>query len=119
MTQMDIDVVTANIQECHDGFQRYKGERIYKLRQKLTLKQPKQNICGVETQRELITPGRTQYSTRLATDNNNPAIMLYLVLLLIAISLFIAMNASPELNHLVNTSIGSRTIVILSAITVM
>ena len=50
----------------------------------------------------------TQYSTRLATDNSNPAILLYLVLLLLAGSLFIAVNASPELNHLVNTGIGSR-----------
>jgi hypothetical protein len=73
MTQMD--AVKANIQECHDGLMRYKGEMIYKLRQKLTLKQPKPNVCGVEIQRELITPGRTQYSTRLATDNSNPAML--------------------------------------------
>ena len=39
MTQMD--AVSANIQECRDGLIRYKGEMIYKLRQKLTLKQPK------------------------------------------------------------------------------
>ena len=45
--------------------------------------------------------------------------LLYLVLLLIVGSLFIAVNASPELNHLVNTGIGPRTIVVLSAITVM
>ena len=67
MTQMD--AVIANIQECHDGLIRYKSEIICKLRQKLTLNQPKPNVCGVETQRELITPGRTQYSTRLATNN--------------------------------------------------
>ena len=117
MAQMD--AVNANIEECHDGLQRYKGERIYKLRQKLTLIQPKPSVCGVETQRELITPGRTQYSTRLVTDNSSPAILLYLVLLLVAGSLFIAVNASPELNHLTHTGIGSRTIVVLSAITVM
>ena len=87
--------------------------------QKLTLTQPKPNVCGVETQRELITPGRTQYSTQLATDNTSPAVLLYLVLLLIAGSLFIAVNASPELNHLVNTGIGSRAIVVLSAIIVV
>jgi hypothetical protein len=45
--------------------------------------------------------------------------LLYLVLLFIAGSLFIAVNASPETNHLVNTGIGSRAIVVLSAITVM
>ena len=45
--------------------------------------------------------------------------LLYLVLLLIAGSLFVAVNASPGLNHLVNTGINSRTIVVLSAITVM
>jgi hypothetical protein len=45
--------------------------------------------------------------------------LLYLVLLLIAGSLFIVVNASPGLNHLVNTGIGSRTIVVLSAITIM
>ena len=45
--------------------------------------------------------------------------LLYLVLLLIVGSLFIAVNASPELNHLVNNGIGSRAIVVLSAITVM
>ena len=33
-----MDAVTANIQECHDGLIRYKGEMIYKLRQKLTLR---------------------------------------------------------------------------------
>ena len=76
MTQMD--AVTANIQECHDGLVRYKGEMIHKLRKKLTLRQPKPNVCGVETQRELITPGRTQYSTRLATDNSSPVMSLYL-----------------------------------------
>ena len=114
MTQMH--AVNANIKECHDGLQQYKGERIYKLRQKLTLKQPKPSFCGVETQRELITPSRTQYSTRLATDKSNPAILRYLVLLLIAGSLFIAVNASPELNHLVNTGIVSRTIVVLHGI---
>ena len=117
MTQ--IDAVKANIQEWHDGLKRYKGEMVYKLRQKLTLKHPKPNVCGVEIQRELIAPGRTQYSTRLATDNSNPAMLLYLVLLLLAGSLFVAVNASPELNHLVNTGIGSRAIVVLSAITVM
>ena len=115
----EIGAVDANIEECREGLRRYKGEMIYKLRQKLTLRQPKPNVCGVETQRELITPGRTQYSTRLATDNSSPVVLLYLVLLLIAGSLFIAMNASPELNHLVNTGIGSRTIVVLSAITIM
>ena len=115
----EIGAVDANIEECREGLRRYKGEMIYKLRQKLTLRQPKPNVCGVETQRELITPGRTQYSTRLATDNSSPVMLLYLVLLLIAGSLFIAVNASPELNHLVNTGIGSRTIVVLSAITIM
>ena len=30
MSQMD--AITANIQECHDGLMRYKGETIYKLR---------------------------------------------------------------------------------------
>ena len=53
MTQMD--AVTANIQECRDGLVRYKGEMIYKLRQKLTLKQPKPNVCGVETQPQTST----------------------------------------------------------------
>ena len=117
MTQMD--AVTANIQECHDGLMRYKDEAIYKLRQRLTLTQHRPIVCGVVTQRELITPGRTQYSTRLATDNSSPVMLLYLVLLLIAGSLFIAVHTSPELNHLANTGIGSRTIVVLSAITIM
>ena len=106
----EIGVVNANIEECREGLRRYKGEMIYKLRQKLTLTQPKPDVCGVETERELITPGRTQYSTRLATDNNSPVMLLYLVLLLIAGSLFIVVNASPGLNHLVNTGIGSRAI---------
>ena len=57
----EIGAVDANIEECREGLRRYKGEMIYKLRQKLTLRQPKPNVCGVETQRELITPGRTQY----------------------------------------------------------
>ena len=111
--------VNANIQECHDGLTRCKGELLYKLRQKLSLSKPSPNACGVEIQRELITQGRTQYSTRLATDSASPAMLLYLVLLLLAGSLFIAVNASPELNHLVNTGITSRTIVVLSAIIVM
>ena len=106
MTQMD--AVTANIQECHDGLIRYKGEMICKLRQKLTLNQPNPDVCGVETQRELTTPGRTQYSTRLSTDNSSSVMLLYLVLLLIAGSLFIDVNAYPELNHLANTGIGSQ-----------
>ena len=92
---------------------------LYKLRQRLSLSKPKPNVRGVETQRELITPGRTQYSTRLATDSSSQAILLYLILLLLAGSLFIAVNASPELNRLVNMGIGSRTIVVLSAIIVM
>ena len=39
MAQMD--AVTANIQECHDGLLRYKGEMLYKMRQKLSLSKPK------------------------------------------------------------------------------
>ena len=45
-----IGSVEANIEECREGLRRYKGEMIYKLRQKLTLRQPKPNVCGVETQ---------------------------------------------------------------------
>ena len=114
-----MDAINANIQECHDELMRYKGDMIYKLRRELTLTQPNPIVCGVETQRELITPGRTQYSTQLATENSCPAMLLYLLLLLIAGSLFIAVNASPELKHLINTGIDSRDMVVLSAIIVM
>ena len=88
-----MDAANVNIQECHDGLIGYKGEVLYKLRHKLSLSKPKPNVCGVDTQRELITPGRTQYSTRLATDSSSQAILLYLILLLLAAaagSLFIA-----------------------------
>ena len=107
-----------NLREIVNGLKRYSGEKVYKFRQKLKLK-AKPNVCGVETERDLITPGRTQYNVKLASDNSAPAILLYLIFLLLAGSLFIAMNASPGVNHLANTGIGSRTLVVLSAIIIM
>ena len=60
---------------------RYKGEKVYELRQKLKLAQAKPNVCGVETKRDLITPGRTQmtqYNVKLTSENSALAILLYL-----------------------------------------
>ena len=95
--------MSDNLQEIVNGLKRYSGEKIYKFRQKLKLAQAKPNVCGVETERDLITPGRTQYNVKLTSENSAPAILLYLIFLLLAGSLFIAVNASPEMNHLANT----------------
>ena len=86
----EVSSVATNLQETVDGLNRYKGERIYKLRQKSKLgSKSKPNVCGVETKRDLITPGRTQYNVKLTGENSTPAILLYLIFLLLAGSLFI------------------------------
>ena len=81
------------LQEIVNGLKRYSGEKVYKFRQKLKLAQAKPNVCGVETKRDLITPGRPQYNIKLTSENSAPVILLYLIFLLLAGSLFIAVNA--------------------------
>ena len=110
------------MQSTHDGLDRYEGVRIYKFKQKLRLgskAQSNSSVCGMETRRDLITPGRTQFNVRLTGENSAPAILLYLILMLLAGSLFITVNASPVVDHLANTGIGSRALVVPSAIVVM
>ena len=77
----EVTSVADNLQEMCDGMSRYKGEKVYELRQKLKLAQAKPNVCGVETKRDLITPGRTQmtqYNVKLTSENSALAILLYL-----------------------------------------